>query len=132
MRPLLVSIIVAGLLSLGQGPSLEASEQWCSSDPVVAIVTPNGSVVPIFVSVSALGRVHRAALELAQIRYQTAPAGSGTAVTMQVEVPNDHFGRAFRTASLASLGPYGTKTVLARAGGSSSQPMELSFTLAVR
>jgi hypothetical protein len=124
---LLLSVILALGVSTGLSQRIEASEQWCSGDPIEIIITPGGSITPVFVTTSALGVEHLVAVQVARISYTMA--GNGTTVKMTIVVPNDIFGSNFPTASVVSLGPAGTGAILAQTTGVSGRPMSMSFTL---
>jgi hypothetical protein len=117
------------LMSVVSSAGLEASEQWCSGDPVEIIIAANGALVPVWVTSSALGVEHLVSVQLAQVSYTTTETGSGTAVKLEVVVPNDLLGSKYPTSSVVSVGPVGTFGILAQASGVSGQPMELDFDL---
>lgn len=134
MRHALAAVValVVGLLLLAPGaPPAAASDEWCESDPAVAIRTPAGAVVVVYVTNGALGAEHRPALARTRIDYAAAvaPGGAGTLVDLEVMVPDD--GGRFATRSVVSTGPLKTGAVLATAEGRSGQPMRLWFVLAV-
>jgi hypothetical protein len=129
MRRLLLSIMLAIFLSAGLNPGLEASEQWCSGDPVEVIITSGGLIVPVYVTSSALGIEHLVTVQTAQISDTTTSTKKGTVVSMTVVVPNDAFGSSFPTASVVSVGPDATSTILAQTSGYSGQPMNMEFEL---
>jgi hypothetical protein len=125
----LLSVSLALALWVGSAPALEASEQWCSGDPVEIIITSGGLAVPVFVTNSALGVEHLLTATTAQISYTTNATGYGTNVIMTVMVPNDAFGSGFPTASVVSAGPDATLAILAQTSGTSGQTMTMEFKL---
>ena len=135
----LVRALVAVLLALGvlvlAGPAAPAGagEEWCESDPVVLVTTPQGNVVAVYVLTGAQGLEHVPAVLAAEYRYTAAAAagGASTLVDLDVLVPADGAAAAFATRSAASTGPLQTGTGLAGATGWSGQPMRLRFELAV-
>ena len=129
MRKVLLAVTLAMAFWLALAPGLQASEQWCSSDPVEVIVTSGGLVVPVYVTNSALGVEHLPAASTARISYTASATGNGTRVKMTVLVANDAFGSAYPTASLVSLGLDGTGAVLAQTSGQSGGPMTMVFQL---
>jgi hypothetical protein len=129
MRRLLLAILLTGGLWVARAPTIEASEQWCSGDPVEIILTENGALIPVYVTNSAEGLDHLANVLAAEISYTTTATASGTLVKMTVVVPTGLLGSSFPTASVVTLGPVGTGPVLAQTTGTSGQPMPLNFTL---
>lgn len=108
-----------------------ASDQWCDTDPLVVVRTPEGALVPVFVNSGALGVQHLLAVQLARITTEVGPAGRGTLVKVRVLIPGDAFAGTFPTRTVASTGPLGTGTIYARADGSSGRTMTMTFTLPV-
>ena len=110
-----------------------AGDEWCEIDPLVAITTPGGANVVVYVTSGALGLEHLPAVQLAAIRHTVQPVegGRATLVKMDVVVPNDLFGSGFPTKTTVSSGPLKTLTVYASATGTSGSPMRLEFTLPV-
>jgi hypothetical protein len=128
-----LAAVVVGLLLLAPGARpAAASDEWCESDPAVAVRTPAGAVVVVYVTNGALGAEHRPALARAQIGYAAvaAPGGAGTLVDMEVVVPDDG-GARFPTRSVVSTRPLKTGAVLAAAEGWSGRPLRLRFQLGV-
>jgi hypothetical protein len=117
VRRLLISTVLALALWAPLAPAIQASEDWCSSDPVEVIITSGNFIVPVYVTNSALGVEHLPSASAAQISYTASTTGNGTLVKMTVVVPNDAFGSNYPTASLVSLGPDGTSVVLAQTTG---------------
>src|SRR5919199_2915014 len=67
-------VIAAILISLHcmWGAPVALAAEWCDTDPLVAITTPGGNVVPVYVMVGALGAEHLPAAQVASILYTTA------------------------------------------------------------
>src|SRR5689334_1446889 len=121
-------LLVPGYAQGGPGrgvPSAFAMEAWCDGDPVVAIVTAGGAIVPLFVTSSGLGVQHLPAVLLAAISYTTEATDGGTAtlVKLRVVVPGDLFDQHFATRSVVSTGPLGTGTVHGSTSGFSGDVM---------
>jgi hypothetical protein len=128
---LLGATVVALLLWAVLVAGAAASEQWCEDDPVVVIVTPRGTLVPLYLTNAALGIEHLPALQAAKVTYTASPAGAATVVRMGVTVPPDKFDERFPTRTTASTGPLRTGMILADAQGFSGQTMLMQFTLDV-
>jgi hypothetical protein len=131
----LVILLCAALVLLlgGPAPPAGAGEEWCETDPVVAVRTPAGNVVPVFVLTGAAGLEHLPAAQAASYAYtvQSLAGGAATRVRLEVRVPTVPVGAPFPTRATASTGPLGTGTVLDSATGSSGEAMRLTFTLGV-
>ena len=133
LRALLVATILLAAL-LGPGTPAVAAAEWCDTDPVLLIRTPDGGVVAAYLLVGALGAQHLPAALAASVLAAAEPleaTGGGRAlrVTATVTVPHDLFDRGFPTRALVSSGPLGTGTVYAATEGTSGAPMTLRFTL---
>ncbi len=131
-------VIAAILISLHWmwGAPVALAAEWCDTDPLVAITTPGGNVVPVYVMVGVLGAEHLPAAQVASILYTTASdkataGGAATKVELTVLVPDDAFATGFPTRSTASSEPYGTGIVYDSTYGKSGQQMVLKFTLPV-
>jgi hypothetical protein len=121
------------LLLAAPGPVAQASNQWCEYDPLIVVVTPQGALVPVFVTNGARGLENSLAAQLASIRHEARPTGDGRATLVQVEVvvPEGLLGKDFETRSTISTGPLKTGAILATAFGESGKPMNLTFRLDV-
>jgi hypothetical protein len=97
-RAALVSMLAGLLLSVGVAPAASADE-WCDSDPVVVISTPNGFLVPVFLNNGARGVEHLLAAQSAKVDYTVSSVanGSSTKVKLSVVVPPDIFSTSFQT-----------------------------------
>ena len=131
---LLVAVLLRALL--GPAAPARAAAEWCDTDPLLLIVTPGGTVVPVFILVGAQGAAHLPAAQAASLlatgaTTEATAGGRATRFTVTVAVPDDPLGQGFPTRAAASAGPLGTGTVYAAAAGVSGAPMALRFTLAV-
>lgn len=133
MKRRTASATAALLLLSGLVPDVYAGEEWCEEDPVVAIVTPKGAVVSVFVTNGVKGPEHQLAAILAKIKYsvKSIDGGRATRVTMLVTVPADAFEDRFETRSVVSTGPLKSGVILGSALGFSGQSMEMMFKLDV-
>ena len=128
---LVVTILLAALL----GPTAPAAAaEWCDTDPILLIQTPDGGVVTAYLLVGALGAQHLPAVLAASLLAAAEPleateGGHKLRVTATVTVPNHLVGSGFPTRALVSSGPLGTGTVYAATEGASGTPMTLRFTL---
>ena len=129
----LLTVIVALCLLGGMIPGVGASSNWCEVDPLVVIVTPGGSAVPVYVNIRAQGYEHLAAVQANQISYttQSADGGLSTLVRMVVWVPGDQFSDHYPVEAIVTTGPARTGTTLASAKGYSGQALKLQFKLYV-
>ena len=132
-RTALVAVLLLGGLAVAPAG---ASAQWCEEDPLVAIQTPGGNLVVVYVLIGVLGAEHLPAAQAAAITVTVAAVdatagGRATKVELAVLVPDDAFASAFPTRSTASSEPLGTGVVYDQTEGSSGQPMTLKFTLDV-
>jgi hypothetical protein len=135
-RNLVVLFVVAALVLVALAPAPVAAAEWCDTDPLVLVVTPAGTVVPVYVLVGALGVEHLPAAQAASIVSTTVAVdatagGRATKVALMVLVPDDVFASGFPTRSAASSGPLGSGTIYDATSGISGQTMTLRFTLAV-
>jgi hypothetical protein len=124
------ALVVLALLAGSRADAL-AGEQWCETDPLVVITTPNGAPVPVFVTNGAAGIEHLVYAQLAEIRYTTGSVegAAATLVRMTVTVPSGIGGSRFETSSVVSTGPLKTGTILAATKGMSDQTMRMEFKL---
>jgi hypothetical protein len=131
VRRSLVSILLFLLCLTAVNSPASAGDQWCEDDPVVVIITPGGSIVPLFVTNGALGVNHLVAVQLARISYTVEPTGGSTLVRMKVVIPDDLFGST-ATRTTVSTGPLKTGAIFATANGVNGQAMHMQFTLAAK
>ena len=128
-----VAAVLSALVGLtASAAPTGAGEEWCESDPVVPVTTPQGTVVLVYVLTGAAGTEHLPAVLAAEYRYTATAAAGGarTLVELDVLVPAAG-GGPFATRAAASTGPLQSGTLLARAAGRSGQPMRLRFVLDV-
>ena len=134
VRALLVALVLLGAI-LGSATSAQAAE-WCDTDPLLIIRTPDGELVTVYLLVGAWGVVHLPAAQAASLLTASEPVeatsgGHALRVTVNVTVPNDLFGSGFPTRAAVSSGPMGTGTIYATAEGTSGSSMRLRFTLPI-
>jgi hypothetical protein len=127
-------VLVAAAMAVGIMVATPASAgafmTYCDWDPLVLIVTPGGHIVPVYDSVWTSSPL---ALALPLESYTATRVYDNygrphTAVDMTIYVPT---GLLFRFATIdeVTTGLLGSGTVLARAYGTSGQPVHLKFTL---
>src|SRR5262245_29015425 len=113
----LAAVAVAATLMAAAAPAAHA-EDWCDTDPLVKVQTPDGSKQNVHLTLFALGESHRKALQRADVSVEVAPTGgtataaTGTEVTITVTVPQDESRSAFPARALVSTRPHGKGTVL--------------------
>ena len=130
LRRMVAGVAMAAVLAFAGAPAALADD-WCSSDPLVKVVTPGGSPQYVHLTVSALGEAHRPALRLAAIAWAATPKAGGTEVTITVTVPPDASLTAFPTRALVSTKPFGGGAELDRTEGTAGAPMRLVYRLGV-
>ncbi len=137
MMRVLLSALAAVLLVMNvPTTSALAGAEWCDTDPLVLIRTPDGHIVPVFLLVGARGLVHLPAAQAASLlatshTVESVHGGRATRVTVTVQVPDDLFERNFPTRAAISSGPLGSGKVHATTEGKSGKPMTLRFTIPV-
>ena len=126
----LPSSLPAGLLA---ATPAWAWDEWCDSDPVLLIWTPEGKVVPVYYLTGVQGPKHLVSGLLGNLsaRYSAETAAGGTLVTVSVVVPSGLFGAAYATRVMVSSGPLGSGHVYGAATGRSGEPMQVQFALPV-
>ena len=132
-RILLIALVVIVTL-LGTTPPAVSAAEWCDTDPLLLIRTPDGGVVTAYLLVGALGAQHLPAALAASLLAAAEPleateGGRAMRVTATITVPDDLFASGFPTRAIVSSGPLGTGTVYAHVEGTSGAPMRLRFTL---
>lgn len=129
----IVAILALAIVLLLPAVPAQAGAEWCEQDPLAVIITPQGAIVPVFVTTGARGLEHLPAVLLAEIRHSVAPtrSGEGTVVRMEVLVRDDLFARGFETRTTVSSGPLKTGTIYGEAYGESGRAMQVRFTLDV-
>ena len=121
----------AGALTAAAGraaPVARAWDEWCDSDPVLVIRTPEKRLVTVYCLIGVYGAkaVVAGLLGNLTLTYAVAPAGSRTRVTVTATVPcgpgAGHPTRLTVTSQLLGAGTeYGQTT------GSCGDPMAVSF-----
>lgn len=134
VRALLVALVLLAAL-LGPASPARAGAEWCDTDPLVLVTTPDGDVIPVYVLIGVLGAEHLSAALVATLLIavgepvEATGGGRALRVTITVTVPDDAFASGFPVRAAASTGPLGTGTVHAAAEGASGAPLALRFTL---
>jgi hypothetical protein len=119
-------------LCLWASPTVaHAGDQWCEDDPLVVIKTPQGALVPLYVTNGARGLEHLPSVTLASVTYSVKASGHGTTVDLAVTVPGGLLDPTFETRSTVSTGPFKTGAIFATASGYSREPMRMQFKLDV-
>lgn len=126
-RLLVVASAVAALVLMQAGTTAEASE-WCSDDPAITFFDAQGESHTVYLTSSAKGLEHLAALEAQTytISVESTDDGSRTKVGLRVIVP-DQTGEHFNVRFVVSTSPNGAGTVLRLRNGESGQVSELNF-----
>ena len=125
---LLLSAVVAPV------PRAAAMEEWCDTDPPVAITTPGGNTVVVYALSGAQNLTAALLAEASQISYTVAPAngGAATLVTLSVTVrqlPTVPAGTPTRVKVTSA--PWGLGTLYGDATGTVGAPMVVRFRLNV-
>ena len=95
---LIMAILLALALLGAEVSGVAAGAEWCEDDPLVVIETPGGNLVPLYVTVGALGVEHLPAAQLAEISYTAKRTSHGnTQVKLSVVVRGDVFASSFAT-----------------------------------
>jgi hypothetical protein len=133
MKRILLAVLTA-LTLLGGTISSVFADDWCSDDPPVVIVTPQGHRVVVFVTDYALGTQHAPVLKRVTYSYVATPAsdGSGTDVVLRVNIPGDSLAAAFPTRSVVAnaMDDESNKYVVySTQSGTSGLPIVHRFTL---
>ena len=126
---LVAAAMAVGVLFAAPG-SAEASMTYCDWDPLVAVVTPAGHIVPVYDSVWTSSVVDLG-LPLESYRVSRIYDRWGrpeTLVTMEIYVPAGLL-LQYSTLDEVTTGVLGSGTVLAYAYGTSRAPTYLKFVL---
>jgi hypothetical protein len=126
---LLAAAMAAGVLVAAPG-SASASMTYCDWDPLVAVVTPAGHVVPLYDSVWTSSVVDLGLpLESTKVsRVYDRWGHPETLVNVEIYVPTGLLLR-YATMDEVTTGVLGSGTVLAYAYGTSRAPTYLHFVL---
>jgi hypothetical protein len=109
-----------------------AAAEWCESDPLVILTTPQGNSVPVYVSEYAHGAQYQPNLTGTIITSAaTSTRAGGTQFDVYVTVPEAPVTGHFKTRVVASTAPNGAGMVYATASRRSGLAMHLKFTVAV-
>jgi hypothetical protein len=111
---------------------VQASDEWCDTDPLLLIVTPQLNVVPVFYMTGVRLPQHLALalLGLLTVSYTAVPAqGGGTQVTVNVVVPNGLLGARHDARLKVSSGALGTGTVYGTDTGLTGEALTVQFHL---
>ncbi|HXI14934.1 MAG TPA: hypothetical protein VNM48_01085 [Chloroflexota bacterium] len=124
----------AGLLNAA-ARGAAASDEWCSSDPLVKVVTPGGSKEYVHVTFSAPSSQFRqnliAAKDSISWTAMPAPSGAGTDVTVTSTVPLNGLA-PFATRATISTGPFGGGTVYSIVDGIAGSALVNTYRLSVQ
>ena len=110
----------------------QASDEWCDTDPLLLVVTPQGNLVPVFylTGVQAPLQVGLALLGLLSMTHTAVPApGGGTQVTVTVTVPNGLLGARYPARLKVSSGALGTGTVYGTDTGLTGEALTVQLHL---
>jgi hypothetical protein len=126
-------VVLAALMAVGVtvcSPSTAGAwATYCDWDPLVAVVTPGGEIVPVYDSVWTSSPLD---LGLPVESYTATRVYVGgraeTAVDMAISVPTGLLFQ-FQTQDEVTTGLLGTGSVLATKNGWSGQTLHLKFTL---
>jgi hypothetical protein len=131
MRRLVVAGVLAITAIMGTATSAGAWMEWCDWDPLVAVVTPAGNVVPVFDSVwtSSPLDVGLPLETYTTHRVYDAAGRPETRVDVTIYVPGGLLW-SFPTTDEVTTGLLGSGQVLAHTSATSGHPAHLSFTLA--
>jgi hypothetical protein len=123
---------VAGVATWPAARLAWANDEWCDTDPVLVIHTPQGTLVPVYYLTGVYGELNVVAGLLGNLAasYTATPSGLGTAVTLRVTVPAGS-GAGYPTRLKVSSGPLGTLTVYGQTTGTSGQQMSVPFYLPI-
>jgi hypothetical protein len=130
-RALLAAGAAVCLFCLFIAPTSAAAE-WCEGDPLVMLTTPQGNVVPVYVSEYAHGAQYQPNLAGTIITSAaTRTRAGGTQFDLYVKVPEATITGYFATRAVASTAPNGAGAIYDTASGRSGRAMHLQFTVAV-
>ena len=114
-------------------PVARAWDEWCDTDPLLVIRTPEGRLVTVYCLIGVYGATEVVAGLVGNLTpaYTAAPAGDRTRVTVTAAVPCG-LGAAFPTRLTVSALPAGGGHQYGKTTGTCDAPMAVSFFLAVR
>jgi hypothetical protein len=125
-----LSALMALVPFVGTAGSVHADD-FCTVDPLVTIVTPGGTSVPVHITVSTANVGNLAYLNQVQVvSTNVQSAGSGTLATVNVSVPANPISN-FAYWAIASSQPGGTGTIYGGGGGMAGTTVPVIFYLNV-
>jgi hypothetical protein len=119
--------------AVGHGvPVARAWDEWCDSDPLLVIRTPEGRLVTVYCLIGVSGPTEVVAGLVGNLTPAStvAPAGKQTRVTVTATVPCGG-GHGFRTRMKVTSKALGMGTVYGETTGTCGDPMAVSFLLPV-
>lgn len=130
-RALLAAGAAVCLFCLFIAPTSAAAE-WCETDPLVILTTPQGNRVPVYVTEYAHGAQYQPNLDgLTITSTATSTRTGGTQFDVYVTVPEAPVTGHFATRAVASTAPNGAGAIYDTATGRSGLAMHLKFMVAV-
>jgi hypothetical protein len=126
-------VVLAAVLAVGvvfcSPATAGAWATYCDWDPLVAVVTPGGEIVPVYDSVWTSSPVNLGVpVESYSVSRVYVGGKAETAVDMAITVPAGLL-LEFQTQDEVTTGLLGTGSVLATKNGWSGQTLHLKFTL---
>ena len=111
-------------------PVARAWDEWCDSDPLLVIRTPEGHFVTVYCLIGVYGPTAVVAGLVGNLTpaYTVAAAGHRTKVTVTATVPCGA-GTGFRTRMKVTSAPLGLGTEHGRTEGTCGAPLAVSFFL---
>ena len=119
--------------AVGHGvPVARAWDEWCDSDPLLVIRTPEGRLVTVYCLIGVYGPKAVVAGLVGNLTptYTVAPAGNRTRVTVTALVPCG-LGAGSPTRLLVTSRPLGAGTEYGQTKGPCGEPLAVSFFLDV-
>ena len=148
----MISTLIAGTATAIAAPAAFGAAEWCEHDPLVVILTPIGTQLPLHVTNYAEGAENKVYLDRVPtnqsfsnpwINWSVVQSRKGgkkpadvpvTAVLWDITIrvtihtdPGD--GKRFRTRTVASSGEFATGTVYAQATGQANREMVMNFSI---
>ena len=111
-------------------PVARAWDEWCDTDPLLVIQTPEGRLVTVYCLIGVYGATEIVAGLVGNLTptYTVAAAGHRTKVTVTATVPCGT-GTGFRTRMKVTSAPLGLGTEYGRTDDTCGDPMAVSFFL---
>ena len=126
-----LALALAGAGGPGGGVA-QAYDEWCDTDPLLLVITPQGNVVPVFymTGVQLPLQLGLALLGLLTMHYTAVPApGGGTQVDVSVTVPNGLLGQRHPARLKVSSGALGSGHVYGTDTGLTGEQLVVRFHL---